>query len=179
MSENNILERLKQTFGDAILETEVARDMPVALCAKEKLMDIMGFLRDTPALDFNMLTDITAVDYLKYPIKKQQRFEVVYHLYSLDHKHRIRIKVPVGMLDLSVDTLIPLWKTANWLEREVFDMFGITFNHHPNLKRILNHMEFIGHPLRKDYPVDKHQVLTTNDSLMDEMELRLKEKGLK
>ena len=83
------------------------------------------------------------------------------------------------MAQLNIDTVSSLWKTANWLEREVFDMYGIVFNDHPNLKRILNHIEFEGHPLRKNYPIERRQVLTINDSLMDEMEKRLVEKGLK
>lgn len=174
-----LLERLQSQFGDNILETTEGRDMPVALCKKDVALKVLQFLRDDPEMDFNLLTDLSAVDYLNFPVKKVQRYEVVYHLHSLDKGHRLRLKVPVGAADLSVDTAISLWKTANWLEREVWDMYGIQFKGHPNLKRILNHIEFEGHPLRKDYPIEKRQVLTVNDSLMDEMDKRLKEKGLK
>ena len=153
--------------------------MPVFVCKKEKIHDILKFLRDDPNFTCNMLTDLTAVDYLKHPVKQRQRFAVVYHLHSLDHGHRIRLKVPLSVADLCIDSAYDLWKTANWLEREVWDMFGIKFNQHPNLKRILNHIEFEGYALRKDYPIDRRQVLTVNDSLMDEMEKRLIEKGLK
>ncbi|PIQ23528.1 NADH-quinone oxidoreductase subunit C [bacterium (Candidatus Blackallbacteria) CG17_big_fil_post_rev_8_21_14_2_50_48_46] len=174
-----LLEHLKNKLGDSVLEMIEARDMPVVICKKESIYQTLKLLRDDPELDFNILTDLSAVDYLNYPEKKRQRFEVVYHLHSLDKGHRLRVKVPVGGADPALDSACTLWKTANWLEREVWDMYGIQFVNHPNLKRILNHIEFVGHPLRKDYPIDKRQVLTVNDSLMDEMEKRLIEKGLK
>ena len=174
-----LLTQLKDRFGDAILESELARDMPVIVCTKESIFEILKFMRDDANFDCNLLTDITAVDYLKYPTKQKQRFAMVYLLHSLDHGHRFRLKAYLGIADLSVDSVSPLWKTANWLEREVFDMYGIDFKQHPNLKRILTHIEFEGHPLRKDYPIERRQVLTINDSLMDEMEKRLIEKGLK
>jgi NADH-quinone oxidoreductase subunit C len=87
------------------------------------------------------------------------RFAVVYHFYSLTHKHRLRLLVPLDEADAEVDTLTSLWAAANWLEREVWDMFGIRFRGHPDLKRILMYEEFEGHPLRKDYPVKKRQPL--------------------
>lgn len=174
-----LIEQLQSRFTDAILEHQPGPDMPSIVCKKEKLLEILTFLRDEPAFDFDLLTDLSAVDYLKYPIQQRQRFAVVYHLHSLEQGHRLRLKVPVGMADLSVDSACSLWKTANWLEREVWDMYGISFKNHPNLKRILNHIEFVGYPLRKDYPIEQRQVLTINDSLMDEMDKRLKEKGLK
>lgn len=174
-----LAQRLQQRFADAITEVQDARDMPVLICKKDQISAILTHLRDDPDYQCNLLTDITAVDYLKYPVKQPQRFAVVYILYSLEHGHRFRLKAYLSVADLSIDSAVPLWKTANWLEREIWDMYGIRFNNHPNLKRILNHIEFEGHPLRKDYPVDKRQILTINDSLMDEMDKRLKEKGLK
>jgi NADH-quinone oxidoreductase subunit C len=84
---------------------------------------------------------------------------VVYHLFSLPLKHRLRLEVPVEEADPEVDSLTSLWAAADWLEREVWDMFGIRFRRHPNLKRILMYDEFVGHPLRKDYPVNKRQPL--------------------
>jgi len=174
-----LTERLQQAFADAMIEVQPGRDMPVLICKKDKIFDILTFMRNEPDFACNFLTDITAVDYLKYPSKHPQRFAVVYHLYSLDKAHRFRLKAYLSAADLSIESAVPLWKTANWLEREVFDMFGIQFKNHPNLKRILNHIEFVGHPLRKDYPIEQRQILTINDSLMDEMDKRLKEKGLK
>ena len=87
------------------------------------------------------------------------RFDVVYHLYSSRHNHRLRIKVPLGALEPTVDSLAGLWHGANWFEREVWDMFGVQFAGHPNLKRLLMYEEFVGHPLRKDYLINKRQPL--------------------
>lgn len=183
MYERKMLEQLKeiisQKFESELLDSHDGKDMPVLICQKDNIFDLLKFLRDHSDYQFNLLTDITAVDYLKHPQKKSERFEVVYLLYSLKFKYRLRIRVPLGFQDLTIDTVVPLWKTANWLEREVFDMFGIVFNGHPNLKRILTHIEFTGHALRKDYHIKKRQILTTNDPLVDEMEKRLIEKGLR
>jgi NADH-quinone oxidoreductase subunit C len=99
--------------------------------------------------------DVTAVDHWK----RKPRFEVVYHFFSLEKKLRLRVKVPVGEPDPEVDSLCSLWPSANWYEREVYDMFGIQFAGHPDLRRILMYPEFEGFPLRKDYPIDKRQPL--------------------
>ena len=93
------------------------------------------------------------------PEGTQTRFEVVYHFYSLSKNHRLRLKVPVEEKNPEVDSLTSFWASADWFEREVWDMFGIVFKGHPNLKRILMYKEFVGHPLRKDYPVNKRQPL--------------------
>jgi NADH-quinone oxidoreductase subunit C len=111
--------------------------------------------RTDPDLDYDFLIDLTAVDYWK----TKPRFAVVYHFLSLDKGHRLRIKVPVGGKEPEVDSLVSVWPVANWFEREVFDMFGIRFRGHPDLRRILLYPEFKGHPLRKDYPIDKRQPL--------------------
>lgn len=176
---NTLLENLQEKFGTAILEITDSKDMPTIFCKKDSIFNLLKHMRDDVEFNCNLLTDITAVDYLKYPVKQRQRFAVVYHLHSLDKGRRFRIKVPLAMADLNLASACSLWKTANWLEREVWDMYGIRFNEHPNLKRILTHLEFEGHALRKDYPIERRQILTTNDSLMDEMDKRLKEKGLK
>src|SRR5206468_1510138 len=99
--------------------------------------------------------DETAVDYLG----QTPRFEVVCHLVSLTHGRRLRVKIQVPEEDPVVPSLVPLWKSANWMEREVWDMYGIRFSGHPDLRRILMYEEFVGHPLRKDYPVNKRQPL--------------------
>jgi len=179
-AENITITKLKEKFSKSILEIIPSdNDNLTIIVDKAEIISILDFLKNEPELDYDMLMDLTAVDYLKYPIKKIERFEVVYQLYSLGKKHKVRIKVPVGMKDLCIETATSLWKSANWSEREVFDMFGIKFNNHPNLKRILTHHEFIGHPLRKDYPIKKRQILSVNDTLMDEMDKKLREKGLK
>ena len=99
---------------------------------KEDITGVCGFLKET--LGYNFLTDVTAVDYLG----QEPRFMMVYHLCSMSDRDRIRLKAPVADSDPRIDSLVPLWKTANWLEREVFDLFGITFNNHPDLRRILH-----------------------------------------
>jgi NADH-quinone oxidoreductase subunit C len=138
---------LRARFADSIISTKKFRDEVTVTVGKEEIINICRFLKEN--LQYNFLTDVTAVDYLG----KEPRFMMVYHLCSLPKRERIRLKSPVAESDPSIDSLVPLWKTANWLEREVFDMFGITFNNHPDLRRILMPNDWAGHPLRKDYPL--------------------------
>jgi NADH-quinone oxidoreductase subunit C len=121
----------------------------------------LRFLRDDPECALDFLTDLTCVDYLAYPpAGREPRFELVYQLYSTERKHRLRVKagVPDGPSP-TIDSVVPLWPGANWLEREVWDLYGIKFQGHPDLRRILMYEEFVGHPLRKDYPKEKRQPL--------------------
>lgn len=150
------LNQLREQFPNAVLESGEYRGDEWAIVDREMIRPIGRFLKDTNGLQFDMLTDLTAVDYFG---RKTPRFEVVYHLYSVQKKHRLRLKVPLSEDDPTVDTLSDLWKVANWMEREVWDMYGIRFNDHPDPRRILLYEEFEGHPLRKDYPKDKHQPL--------------------
>ncbi|RPJ62463.1 MAG: NADH-quinone oxidoreductase subunit C [Acidobacteria bacterium] len=123
--------------------------------SKSVIFELARLLRDDPELKYNYLMDLTAVDrYTRKP-----RFEVVYHFLSLEYNTRVRVKVPVGEPEPEVESLTPLWKIANWLERETYDMFGIKFRNHPDLRRLLLYPEFQGHPLRKDYPVTGRQPL--------------------
>jgi NADH-quinone oxidoreductase subunit C len=115
----------------------------------------MRFLRDDPELAFDMLTDLTCVDYLG----QEPRFEMVYHLYSVAKNHRLRVKARVAEPSCEIDTLVPLWPSANWMEREVWDLYGVRFTGHPDLRRILLYEEFQGHPLRKDYAKERRQPL--------------------
>jgi len=153
------LERLKERFGEGVLATHDFRGDETALLDGAILKDACRFLRDTAGLKLNMLIDATAVDYLNYPRRKAPRFEVVYHLYSVSEKHRLRLKVQLTEQEPEVDSLVELWPIANWLEREIWDMYGIRFRGHPDLRRILLYDEFVGHPLRKDYPKERHQPL--------------------
>lgn len=158
MSEESLtLKLLKEQYPDKIIETHSYRGDDTAIIQKEAVLEIMRFLKEDERLKYNFLMDLAGVDYLTF--KKEPRFEVVYHLYSLEYNRRVRIKVPVDEDDLTIDSLTPLWKAANWYEREVWDMFGIKFSGHPNLKRLLLYEEFVGHPLRKDYPINKRQPL--------------------
>ena len=150
--------RLKEKFGDAVLATHEFRGDETAVVKKESALAVFRFLKEDPGFDFNILMDLGGVDYLNFG-EARPRFEVVYHLYSLNKNHRVRIKVPVDEKNLTVESIAGIWPAADWYEREVWDMFGIHFKGHPNLKRILMYEEFVGHPLRKDYPVNKRQPL--------------------
>ncbi len=155
-----ILARLAARFGAAIRETHAHYGDHTAVVERAAIADLLAFCRDDPELRFDVLMDLTAVDYLRFPGREDgPRFEVVYHLLSLPANHRLRLKVPVEEDDPVVPSAVPLWPIANWLEREVWDMFGIRFEGHPDLRRLLLYEEFVGHPLRKDYPVNRRQPL--------------------
>ena len=114
---------------------------------RSRVIEVLRALRDRPELDCNLLLDVCGVDYPE----NEQRFEVVYHLTSLDKGHRVRVRVPVDEDDPRVPTAYGIWKAADWFEREAWDLMGIRFDGHPNLRRILTHEAFQGHALRKDY----------------------------
>ncbi len=145
---------------------------------KEAIRDIIHHLKTDEDLKIEMLIDLVSIDYSQYPEKKPGRFGLVYHLKSLTHNHRVAIRVFLPEENPEIDSIHDFFKNANWLEREAWDQMGIRFKGHPNLKRILNHKEFVGHPLRKDYPIDRRQWLSEPDDLMDEMQKRLQEKGV-
>ena len=134
---------------------EAARGQAVIVLERSALPAALHTLRDHAETRFEMLSDLTAVDYLG----RTPRFEVVYELYSLSLNHRLRVKVPVPEDDPVVPTASGVWKSANWAEREAWDMFGVRFAGHPDLRRILMYPEFVGHPLRKDYPLHQRQPL--------------------
>ena len=148
-----VLAKLGERFGDAIVATHSNLGDDTAVVRREKIVEICTFLRDDPALRFDLAMDLTGVDYLG----EEPRFEVVYHLYSLEKKHRVRIKARVPEDDPTIDSVVPVWIGMDWFEREAYDMYGIVFRGHPNLKRILMYESFVGHPLRKDYPKAKRQ----------------------
>jgi len=155
-----ILDRLRARFGAAVVETHAHRGDHTAVVERAAIVDVLRLCRDEPDLAFDMLSDLTAVDFLKFPGREDgPRFEVVYHLYSLRHNHRVRLKVRVDEDVAAVPTAVDVWPIANWLEREVWDMFGIRFEGHPDLRRLLMYEEFVGHPLRKDYPINRRQPL--------------------
>ena len=148
MVENNrAVIKLKERFAADIVDIKEFRGEVTVTVKKENIVDICSFLKT--ALAFNLLTDVTAVDYLG----QEPRFMMVYNLYSIPNKDRLRIKAQVSESCCSIDTVYKVWSTAEWLEREVYDLFGITFNSHPDLRRILMTDDWAGHPLRKDYPL--------------------------
>ncbi len=147
--------KIQERFGDHVIEKHDQLGQDTVVVSKSIIFELARFLRDDPELKYNYLMDLTAVDYYT----RKPRFEVVYHFFSLEYNTRVRVKVPVGEPDPEVESLTPLWKIANWLERETFDMFGIKFKNHPDLRRLLLYPEFQGHPLRKDYPITRRQPL--------------------
>ena len=148
------LERIQQVLGAKIVETLRPQGDDVMILNRAGLRESFLTLKENPELDFDFLSDITAVDYWQ---KKEPRFEVVYQILSRARRARLRIRVPVPENDPSVESLTPIWRGANFMEREVWDLFGIRFIDHPDLRRVLLYDEFRGHPLRKDYPVNLTQ----------------------
>jgi NADH-quinone oxidoreductase subunit C len=149
------LRRLAEELPDALLETHNRLGDATAVVDRAGALDVLRLLRDDPELEFDMLIDLTAVDHLP----REPRFEVVYHLYSVSINHRLRVKVRVPEGQPEVDSATDLWSSANWMEREVWDLYGIRFAGHPDPRRLLLYEEFEGHPLRKDYPKERRQPL--------------------
>jgi NADH-quinone oxidoreductase subunit C len=152
-----VLERLRGQFGERILETHSFRGDDVAIVAPGDWVEVAKFVKHDPECAMNHFTDLTAVD---FPEREPDvpRFDVVVNVRSQVHRHRVRLKTRVADKE-RLATLMPVWAGANWAERECFDMFGIVFDGHPDLRRILMYEEFVGHPLRKDYPIDRTQPL--------------------
>ena len=188
MNSAALIQAVTERFPEAVNASHAYRGDATVIVARESLLEVTRTLKDDPAFHMNFLMDLTAVDFSVFGKNPSRaffassgvavspspeipdrdpwpgppgpaRFLVVYHLFSLPLKHRLRLEVPVEETDPEVDSLTSLWAAADWLEREVWDMFGIRFRRHPNLKRILMYDEFVGHPLRKDYPVNKRQPL--------------------
>ena len=188
MEPRSLCEALTQRFPNAVIASHTFRGDATVTIRRERLKEMARTLKEDPAFLMNFLIDATAVDHLTFgkepgkgtffssgvPVAPPReipeespwpgpatpaRFEVVYHFFSVPLMHRARLKVPVEESDPVVDSLTLLWPGADWFEREIWDMFGIRFQGHPNLKRILMYEGFVGHPLRKDYPVNKRQPL--------------------
>jgi NADH-quinone oxidoreductase subunit C len=187
MTPADLVQAVQDRFPLAVRAAHLYRGDATVLLRRESLLDAARTLKEDPAFQMNFLMDLTAVDFSsfgktqspafftssgvavkpspeipdreRWPGPPAERFAVVYHLFSLRLKHRVRLEVPVEEAEAEVDSLTSIWAAADWLEREVWDMFGIRFRGHPNLKRILMYEEFNGHPLRKDYPVNKRQPL--------------------
>ncbi len=130
---------------------------------KDQIVDVCRFLKTDPAMAFNMAPYITAVDYLGL----EPRFEVVYQLLSTTKNHRVRLRVKVPESDLEVPSVTSVWRGADWFERYCFDMYGIRFRNHPDMRRLLMYDEFVGHPLRKDYPLRGRQPLVQEREVSD------------
>jgi len=167
------LELLQARFAGAIVATGSSHGDEWARIKAASLGDIATYLRDDPAQHMEILVDITAADYLEYDpahklsLEDPERFEVVYHFLSIAHRQRLCLKVRVGGENMTIPTLAHHYRTANWWERLVFDFYGVRFEGHPHLRRILTYDSFKGHPLRKDYPIHLRQPLTTERNVKD------------
>ena len=171
MTANDIASALQQTFGDRIKATKLDALDPYAVVEPADLVEVCRFLRDDPRLRFELLNNISGVDYLEPDPKKapkagfEPHLEVVYHFQSFTHKHRFTLKVnlprwkdgKVGELP-EVPSVTGLWRTADWHEREVYDLMGVRFRGHPDLSRIMMPVDWVGHPLRRDYPLGGEEV---------------------
>ena len=145
-----ISEKIKERFPEEVLDVREFRGQVSVTLKKERILDVFRYLHDDPDLFLDYLVDVCGADYLG---KKEKRFEVVYHLYSIKHRHAVRIKAEVADEKPSIDSVMPIWAGANWHEREAYDMYGIIFKGHPDLRRILLPEDWEGYPLRKDYPL--------------------------
>jgi NADH-quinone oxidoreductase subunit C len=151
-----VIDRLKAVFGDRILETSDFRGDDEAVIAAKDWVEVATFLREDGQTAMDHFVDLTAVD---WPLREEGgRFDVLLFVRSMKLNHRVRIKVRLAE-DQTLPTLLPLWAGANWAEREIYDMFGIKFTEHPDLRRILMYDGFTGFPLRKDYDIAKTQPL--------------------
>src|ERR1700690_1139293 len=145
-----IAEKIKEQFQDEVLDIREFRGQATVTVKKGRIVDICRYLHDEPSLYLYFLVDLCGLDYLG---KKENRFAVLYNLYSVRHRHRIMLKAEVPESSLSIDSVVPVWAGVNWHERECYDLFGIVFKGHPDLRRILLPEDWDGHPLRKDYPL--------------------------
>jgi NADH-quinone oxidoreductase subunit C len=147
---NPVVQKLKEWNPAAVAEVHEFRGETTVLVPRDHLLGAAEYLASDPSLRFSFLSDITTVDRL--PL--EPRFEVNYHLLSIDRRARLRLKVKLQSSDPVVHSVMPVWPGANWHEREIFDLFGIHFEGHPDLRRILMPEDWEGHPLRKDYPTE-------------------------
>jgi len=154
-----LLERVEEALGDKVLTSKIAQDQVTIEVAPGDWLEVCSTLRDTPNLAFDLMMDLCGVDYSAYKdgAWEGRRFAVVVQLLSVQRNHRLRVRTFCADDDLPiVSSLMEIWPGVNWFEREAFDMFGIVFEGHPDLRRILTDYGFIGHPFRKDFPISGH-----------------------
>ena len=173
---NTVSDKLRTLFPD--IEPKYVLDAIILDVQPDQVLSVLRPLKTYPDLNFSLLLDITAIDYLQYPGTREARFTVVYTLRNWRKNWLIQVRTPVRDPEAGLDSVTHLWGSADWAEREVYDQYGIVFNNHPDLRRILNHWQFEGHPLRKDYDIFKGQVCYDSDSLEKEIKARLLSKGI-
>jgi NADH-quinone oxidoreductase subunit C len=162
-----VVDAIQKRLPDAVVSTHAWRGDDTVVLRREKLVEVCRFLKEDPGMAFNLPMDVCGVDYLGW---KEPRFEVVYHLYSLEKRHRIRLKVELDADDTNLPSVVSIWRGVDWFEREAWDMYGIHFEGHPDLRRVLMYEEFEGHPLRKDYPQRGYQTLMEMPTLKSDLE---------
>jgi NADH-quinone oxidoreductase subunit C len=155
-----VVKKLTDSFGGSIVRHEALADMLCVTVKSDAIQDVLLFLRDDDQMQFNFLTTLCG---MHYPATDQ--LGVVYHLHCFENNHRIRIKTAIPLSDPKIATSTTIWISANWMEREAFEFFGIIFEGHPNLKRILNVDDFEGFPLRKDFPLEDQTREDKDDSM--------------
>jgi NADH-quinone oxidoreductase subunit C len=148
---DTVLAKLKNSFGDAIVSSQIDYDFPVFIVEREKIYEVLKFLKEDAELNFHFLTTMCG---LHFPDQAGKEFGVMYQLHNMPANTRIRIKTFIPANDLDIPSVTSLWATANWMERQEFDFFGIIFTGHPNLKRILNMDDITFFPLRKEFPLE-------------------------
>jgi len=179
-SVETLVNSLKQRFGDTLLDAQVAFGQAVIELTPDHLLEICQLLKDDEAYSFEQLIDLCGVDYSTYgkadwetqsssdtgfsrgvskdifddEAEVRPHFAVVYHLLSIRHNHRLRVRCMINQAPAKIESVVNIWASANWYEREAFDLFGILFDGHPDLRRILTDYGFIGHPFRKDFPLE-------------------------
>ena len=157
-----ILAQAKQKFGESLLEAHDVDNELTLTIDQTAVADVCKELRDNPTFRFEQLIDLCGVDYSDYgqtdsiTTESKPRFAVVYHLLSITHNHRIRVRAFLDDEEPIVTSVVAIWRVADWFEREAFDLFGIIFEGHTDLRRILTDYGFIGHPFRKDFPLSGH-----------------------
>ena len=185
-----MIDLVREKFPDAVVSSHTERGGDdVVILKREAIAEVCRFLKSDPAADMKLLRDIVGVDMLTYRTERtgggalasnevpaydlqktvtvEPRFECNYNLYSVTKKHALRLKLKLRSDDVKIPTVTSVWRTADWWERYTYDMFGFQFEGHPNLKRLLLYPEFVGHPLRKDYPVRKRQPLVAEHDFPD------------
>jgi NADH-quinone oxidoreductase subunit C len=153
---DTLTESLKTALGERLVSADETHGMVTAVVKASELLPALQALRDRPELAFDQLTDLCGMDYSAYGdgVWEGARYAVVYHLLSIVHNRRLRVRVFAADDDFPVvDSVVDLWPAANWFEREAFDLYGVMFTGHPDLRRILTDYGFIGHPFRKDFPI--------------------------
>ncbi len=163
MSPTEIHQRLQDQHDDAITAFEADALDPFVLVKSDSIVEVCQFLHNDPDLAFDCLTNMSGVDFLK-----EEYIQVVLHLYSYTHRHAIVVKVNMSREEPSMPSVETIWKAANWLEREIYDLLGVVFTGHSDLRRLLMPEDWVGHPLRKDFiePEEYHGISTRRESLL-------------